>query len=478
MAAKVYHIFGLGYGDEGKGTIIDALVRKQGAVAVVRYNGGPQAAHHVVDTNGRWHCFSQFGSGTLVDGVKTHLASGMLVKPSNLLAEASWLQAIGVPNPLKRITISPECFLATPLHAMIGQMLEASRGQDGHGSVGMGVGQAAFDRANWPKKALKVRDLMGAESALLAKLDNHFQEKYEQAQTILEQASNVEVVEIYNNFKKRLSVAQMSAEYREFVTLFDRAFVADEIALPHLASQGAVVLEGAQGILLDPGIGFAPFVTKTRVLPDGARYALELLNVTDSVVNIGVSRAFATRHGAGPLVTEQRLPYLTGGEHNQYNRWQGDFRYGWLDLVALRYSLSSVDSVNYLAVTCLDRLNDQAAPICTSYQYCGEVTEALSDYFEWDKLPDSRVRIRNIKPSNSLDTQQLQQRTAMLLKCQPLYGLEPFGWQTGQGIRRGNSSDNALKLIEYLQSREVLDTPVAITSIGPTADGKHFLLDI
>lgn len=289
MKAKAFHVFGLGFGDEGKGSIVDSLVRKYEAVAVVRYNGGPQAAHHVVDAD-RIHCFSQFGSGTLTPDVKTHLSGGMLVKPQSLLVEAERLQQIGVSDALQRITISPECFLVTPLHALVGQMLEASRGMDAHGSVGMGVGQACFDRLAKPQTALQIRDLLDGTN-LKSKITAHYLSKLEQATSILEEnASSEEVVSIFETFLARMSSTQLLEEYQQFVGLLAGSFHSDEVILEQLSHQGTVILEGAQGVLLDPRVGFQPHVTKTAVLPSEASRVVSLLGAIESVTNIGVIR--------------------------------------------------------------------------------------------------------------------------------------------------------------------------------------------
>ena len=90
---RILVVVGLGYGDEGKGSVVDHLVRRELAAAAVRYNGGRQAARHVVEPGGRRHCFSQFGSGSLVPGIRTHLSRQMPVKFPHLLAEARAIAA-------------------------------------------------------------------------------------------------------------------------------------------------------------------------------------------------------------------------------------------------------------------------------------------------------------------------------------------------------------------------------------------------
>src|SRR5579864_7866772 len=97
--SKVFLVQGLGYGDEGKGSIVDYLVRQEKAPLVVRFNGGAQAAHNVVTDDGRHHTFTQFGSGTFA-GARTFLSRFMIVNPFTLLTEAKALEQKGVANPL------------------------------------------------------------------------------------------------------------------------------------------------------------------------------------------------------------------------------------------------------------------------------------------------------------------------------------------------------------------------------------------
>ncbi|NUP38314.1 MAG: adenylosuccinate synthetase, partial [Streptomyces sp.] len=132
----------LGFGDAGKGATVDRLCRGGGVTAVVRFNGGAQAAHNVVTPDGRHHTFAQFGSGTL-HGVPTHLSRFTVVDPLALAAEADHLRGLGVPDPYGLLTVDREAPLATPYHAAANRLREQARGAARHGSCGMGVGEAA-----------------------------------------------------------------------------------------------------------------------------------------------------------------------------------------------------------------------------------------------------------------------------------------------------------------------------------------------
>jgi len=169
-AGRSIAVVGLGAGDEGKGASVDALVRRLGLGLVVRHNGGPQAAHHVVREDGVVHRFAQFGSGTLVPGVRTHLSRFMLVEPLGLAREAAALGRIGVAAPLQRLTIDGACAVVTPFHRLFGRMQELVRGPDRHGSCGLGVGAAYVDAHNPRLPTLRFAELLGPVEALRGKL--------------------------------------------------------------------------------------------------------------------------------------------------------------------------------------------------------------------------------------------------------------------------------------------------------------------
>ena len=135
----------LGYGDAGKGSIVDYLTRKTGAHTVVRYNGGAQAAHNVITPEGKHHTFAQFGSGTFVPGTRTHLSRFMMVHPLALLAEERHLQSLGIDDAFPRLSIDREALVTTPFQQAANRIKEIARGDGRHGSCGMGVGETMSD---------------------------------------------------------------------------------------------------------------------------------------------------------------------------------------------------------------------------------------------------------------------------------------------------------------------------------------------
>ena len=142
----------LGFGDAGKGAITDYLARTTSAHTVVRFNGGAQARHNVVAPDGKHHAFSQFGSATLVPGVRTHLSRHMVLNPLAMLVEERYLRALGVEDAFARTAISAEALVITPFQRAANRLRELARslpagkaGERRHGSCGMGIGETVSD---------------------------------------------------------------------------------------------------------------------------------------------------------------------------------------------------------------------------------------------------------------------------------------------------------------------------------------------
>ncbi|HEY5985380.1 MAG TPA: adenylosuccinate synthetase, partial [Streptosporangiaceae bacterium] len=150
----------LGYGDAGKGTVVDWLCSRQGAPvhSVIRFNGGAQAAHNVVTPDRRHHAFSQFGAGTFTPGVRTHLSRFALVDPLALAAEAQHLAVAGVRDALGRLTADRAALLVTPYHQAANRARELRRAGGRHGSCGMGIGETASYALRYPADAPRAGD--------------------------------------------------------------------------------------------------------------------------------------------------------------------------------------------------------------------------------------------------------------------------------------------------------------------------------
>jgi adenylosuccinate synthase len=323
----------LGYGDAGKGTVVDALCAATPVRAVLRFNGGAQAGHNVVTPDGRHHTFAQFGSGTF-HGVPTHLTRFMVVDPLALAAEAA---ALG--NPFHLLTVDAEALLATPWHRAANQVRERARGGGRHGSCGMGVGQT-MEYAGQHDDAPKVGDVRSP--ALTAKLAL-VRDRLTAAYGKLDAPSVDDVAGAFREFGRSVSIVDASHTER-------------------LLASGPCVFEGAQGVLLDEWRGWHPYTTWSTTT------FANVLALTDEVVRLGVLRTYTTRHGAGPFVTAAGLPLPE--QHNGVGEWQGAFRVGHFDAVAHRYAVEVAGGVDALAVTHLDAVLPQMR-ICTSYEVDG-----------------------------------------------------------------------------------------------------------
>lgn len=331
-----YILAGLGFGDEGKATATDYLTRLYYATLNVRYNGGPQAAHNVVLPDGRQHTFSQFGSGYFVPGVMTYLSRHMLVEPFALFKEAERLRTVNGDEPFSRLVVDQDCLVVTPFHWIVNRVKETARGADAHGSCGMGVGEARGDALNG-LPSLYMRDLALPLDELKRKLVAIRDAKKQQCPAALEQLNEIIIQYLAGNYKD----------------VYGQLKIGNTPMLRKLLQENVTIFEGAQGVLLDETYGFPPHNTWTDTT---FRNAHELLSGTGVPCRrIGILRAFMTRHGAGPMPSEtMKIAYE--GDHNSTNQWQGNFRFGYLDLVLIKYALKACGGVDGLFLTHMDKV--------------------------------------------------------------------------------------------------------------------------
>jgi len=464
--SRVIVTCGLGYGDEGKGSMVDFLTRRTGASLVLRYSGGPQAAHYVTESSGRSHCFSQFGSGTLVAGVKTHLCSTMLIKPQNLLAEHEELCRKGITDALMRLSLSPECQVVTPYHAMMGQLREMARGSDRFGSVGMGVGEAVRDAAGHGEGALRVKDFFSPR-ALSRKLKHLRDVKCQEALTLTEGHGDQEMSSLLRRFQPLSVMKRLVEDCRDFVTALPLTFSDDDqVVRKSLQIGGKMIFEGSQGSLIDGDYGFWPYVTKTSTTVKPARQLLSRHGMADGAFYLGILRAYSYRHGPGPLVPEETaLAGLFPEQHNRKSRWQGDIRAGWFDLPASRYAVGINGHLDGLAVTHLDSIGAAGmVKICLAYCYTGESIEEMERYFV-PGGPDGR-KITMFRPFCNNGSPD---RSQALFLCRPMDFLEFSG---APPVSRLECTPWMKHFLHFLESREGLALPVAVLSHGPVAEDK------
>ncbi len=384
-------VIGLGNGDEGKGSLVDHLVRRHGARRVVRFNGGAQARHHVVH-GGVSHGFSQFGSGTLAHA-GTVLSRFMLMEPLGFCREARDLAGIGVPDPFSLVTVSAKAPIVTQANILANRIMETHRGAARHGSCGLGIGLTQGDVEEIGVQAVFAGDL-GDPAALKHKLHQNWRRRLEDVREIESEATL--------DMRTRLATPRLD-DLVEFYREFARQIrVVPDPAIAEIIAGEDTVLEGAQGVLLDQEWGFFPHVTRSTTTFANAETLLDEAGFQGERLRIGLLRAYATRHGAGPLPTETdglAVPPC----HNGSNPWQGAFRVGWFDAVTARYALEACGGIDLLALTNVDRLAGlPQLKACVAYQ------------------PDTHLHDGTIAPTR-LDGEASLRRTAALLHARAEY---------------------------------------------------------
>ncbi len=451
---KAFLVADLGYGDAGKGSIVDFLARQFSAVTVIRYNGGAQAAHNVIDPIGRHHTFAQFGSGTFVPGVRTHLSRFMLVDPLNLLREERHLHTLGVTDSLARLTIHHEALVTTPYHQALNRLREIARDHERHGSCGLGIGETMADALALGDRVPRVgdaRDPVGLRQKLqtlrewkLAQLqtiraDLPATEQTQRECAIIEDARFLDfLVDTYRRWAQQVSIVNDRDQAR-------------------ILTAAVIIFEGAQGVLLDEWYGFHPYTTWSTTTFKNADALLQEHHYDGEVVRLGLVRAYATRHGPGPFVTEDdALKSILPEAHNVPNAWQLAMRVGHFDAVATRYALALTGPIDALAITHVDRLRHIAEwKMATHYSYQGATT-GLSDYFSL-----RGAIIENIRAGQRPDLDHQAALTQHLQQCAPQYHVQ----------QANTIGVNEAVCLDQIAAE--VGVPIGIVSTGPTAIDKR-----
>lgn len=431
---------GLAYGDEGKGSVVDYLVRQEKAPLVVRFCGGAQAAHNVVTDDGRHHTFTQFGSGTFA-GAQTFLSRGMLFNPCTLLIEGKALGTKGITDPLALVTVEKAAVVTTPFHMAANRIREMAR-TNRHGSCGMGIGETMDHSLKRPDDTCHVEDLLDPK-VLFRKMHSIRDYLIEQVGQLYQEHTDNPAMrqewDVLEDFET--SMTYIEATFGEVARRC--SIVGPEWLHAQLAGNSTIVFEGAQGVLLDQDYGWAPYNTWTDCTYGNA---LKLLGDTRvEVVRIGVLRGYMTRHGAGPLVTECPTCKPPPGEHNGDGLWQQNFRVGHFDPIAIRYALDVVGGVDQLAVTCLDHLRRDIKS-CT--QYTTSVGKST-----WDLLPVQRLVGPEPYPNYQFHRQEEMTKIVSVMK--PVYEIIP----------------DVESFVPHIE--RVTKTPIKLLSFGPKASDKR-----
>ncbi len=341
-------LVGAQWGDEGKGKVIDVLTAQ--ADVIVRYQGGSNAGHTVI-TGGKKYVLHLIPSGILHPGKQCVIGNGLVMDPFDLLTEIDMLREQGI-EPAGRLFISNRTHMVMRWHRALDAADEARRSQDKKiGTTGRGIGPAYG--AKMGRTGLRVGDLLRPDFLATVKAFT------EEANVTLAAwgAPTLDVQALLTSYSQ---AAKTLAPY-----------ISDTVAFVNAADRAgkSILLEGAQGTMLDIDFGTYPFVTSSNPTAGGACTGSELSpRRIDRVV--GVIKCYTTRVGAGPFPTE--LCDATGEQLRQKGAEFGATtgrprRCGWFDAVVGRYS-AMVNGVDFWAMTKLDVLDDQPViQICTAY---------------------------------------------------------------------------------------------------------------
>lgn len=334
-----FAVIGAGYGDEGKGIITDFLTHRLLAEdpIVARCNGGGQAAHTVQTPDGLRHVFKHHGSGTLL-GAPTFLASTFITNPIIFREEDVELRKLGY---TPKVLVSPDSLVTLPIDMILNQAMEEARGEERHGSCGVGIGETVQRSIEY---AVRVRDLETMNTDTLMNLKAAYLSKRLKELGIPEpqHASNQVIAQFF---------VQNEIEY-----FLNHAKIVEDKDLTKHA--GAVIFEGAQGLGLDQDRGHFPYVTRSSTGSTNIDLLAKTAGVGE-VEKIYVTRVYNTRHGAGPLEWEGHdSGARVDDPTNKENPWQGALRSAPLDLDVLAKRIHEDGGKGQLAVTCLDQIQD------------------------------------------------------------------------------------------------------------------------
>lgn len=362
-------LVGSQWGDEGKGKIVDILGERFDIVA--RYQGGANAGHTIVIEDQQF-ILHLIPSGILRDGIKCVIGNGVVIDPQALLDEIDFLQKHGF-NFNDRLFISHNAHIIMPYHKVIDSINES--GDNKVGSTGRGIGPCYIDK--FDRKGIRVVDLLD-KVELERKIRRNVAEKNE----ILKKIYNKEELDVEVILKDYLAFGNLIAQYITDVPTF----------LNNAINDGkSILMEGAQGALLDIDHGTYPFVTSSSPTSGGACSGVGVPPTKISSV-FGIVKAYTTRVGLGPFPTE-----LLGEEGDELRKWGAEFgattgrprRCGWYDAFLLKYS-RMINGIERVAITKLDVLSNlDEIKVCIAYELDGKTLEAF---------PTTVNQLERIKP--------------------------------------------------------------------------------
>ncbi|MGJ0311082.1 adenylosuccinate synthase [Aliarcobacter cryaerophilus] len=405
-------IVGIQWGDEGKGKIVDMLAQKYDMVC--RSQGGHNAGH-TIWVDGVKYVLQLIPSGILNPKAINIIGNGVVVSPSNILKEMSQFGSL-----VGRLYISDKAHLNLSFHALIDQVKERLKGEKAIGTTGKGIGPAYSEKVS--RNGFRAGDLLNP-----SKLCDDILEYFVQNRAIFD------VLDIKTPTKTELlnELEDYSSKLAPYITN------TTNMVWKALEENKRVLLEGAQGTLLDIDHGTYPYVTSSSTVSGGACTGLGL-NPKDIGDITGIVKAYCTRVGNGPFPTEDFTDYgKTMGEvGKEFGAVTGrKRRCGWFDAVAVRYA-SRLNGCDKLALMKLDVLDGfDKIKVCVAYNYNGE----RIDYM----------------PSNMDNVEAIYE--------------EIDGWDSVVGIRKYEDLPiNAKKYIEKIE--EITNVKVGIISTSPERD--------
>ncbi|HED11000.1 MAG TPA: adenylosuccinate synthase [Caldithrix abyssi] len=332
-------VVGAQWGDEGKGKIIDVL--SAGADMVLRYQGGANAGHTVFIGETKY-VLHLIPSGILRPDVTCIIGDGVVLDPEAFMAEVEILHKAGIKTE-GRLIISPRTHIILPYHKKLDNCSETLMGKQKIGTTGRGIGPAYVDKYN--RTGLRAVDLLNDTIREERIRENMKQKNFLIEQYYHEQPLNTD------------EILEQAAVYARAI----KPYISETIdRVQQSLQQGeAILVEGAQGALLDIDYGSYPFVTSSHPVAGGAFVGSGLGLVTQHTEVIGVAKAYLTRVGNGPFPTELKgaTGTLLRDRGGEYGATTGrPRRCGWLDLVALRYSMH-INGLTQLALTKIDVLD-------------------------------------------------------------------------------------------------------------------------
>ncbi len=409
---KVDVLLGLQWGDEGKGKVVDVLTPRYDVIS--RFQGGPNAGH-TLEFNNHKHVLHNIPSGIFREDKLNLITNGVVLDPIVFQKEIQALEAMGI-DLTKNLWISKKAHLIIPTHRILDAASEAAKGKSKIGSTLKGIGPTYMDKTG--RNGLRVGDL-----------DLNFEKKYEALK-----AKHKDLLRLYD-FDYDLSEEEKFFEGIEEIRKFKRVDTEYEINR-FLEEEKSILAEGAQGTMLDIDFGSYPYVTSSNTICAGACTGMGVAPTAIGEV-FGIFKAYCTRVGSGPFPSE-----LLDDEGEKLREIGKEFgattgrprRCGWLDLVALKYSLM-LNGVTQLIMTKTDVLDTfDTIRVATAYSIQGELTDQLPYDLEVD--------------------------------VQPVYTELP-GWKTDlTAVRSKNQFPKELN--DYIQFLEKeLKVPIRYISVGP-----------